>query len=267
MTAEVIVQNIRQPSRDDQAAALVGDLSTPMVDAIDKAMTYAVEATLGPQASLTIGDVTRRLHDLVTLVARGAVLRALREERERVTQDELASPPTHPISQNAFLREVIKFNVIAGRTMDEFNPRAIALHTALQLEELGEKLELGLLKGWTAYKLDTDVMTLINALVNMKHLGRLMKAGALDYLFEAADPVELLDGDIDVMVVSIGSLMSQGSDIFGAVHAVSGANLAKFPGGVCIKDKDGKIQKPDGWKPADLKPFLHHSKREDIGDF
>lgn len=244
----------------DEINETIRDLDTPIVDAIDKAMRYAIELVL-EQAAQTAPQSVERLHSLTTLAARGAVLRALREEREKVAADALSTPPSHPISQNAFIREVIKFNMIAGRSMDQFNPRAIALHTAFQLEELGEKLELGLLAGWTAYQLDTDIMTLVNGLVNMKHLGAIMKAGKLDYLFDKADPVELLDGDLDVMVVSIGSMMSQGADIFGAAHAVSEANLAKFPGGMCIKDKDGKIQKPDGWKPADLTPYLHISKR------
>lgn len=250
-SSDILSMDSRLKAKDDHVRECMADLNTPLADAIDKAMTYILDEATNNTA----------LHRLTTLMARGAVLRALREERERMAAEALATPPTHPISQNAFIREVIKFNMIAGRTMDQFDPRATALHTAFQLEELGEKLELGLLKP-NPFQLNSELLHLMNTITAMKYLGLLLKSGALDPLFAEGDPVELLDGDIDVMVVSIGSMMSQGADIFGAVHAVSGANLAKFPGGVCIKDKDGKIQKPDGWTPADLTPYLHASKRD-----
>lgn len=171
----------------------------------------------------------------------------------------LAYDPVHnPVTKNRFITDVIKFNLAAGRTIDTFNTRQLALHTGLECEELAETLD--------ALAVNTRLsgsafLTLYQTTTSLKYLGDHFKRGDLDSLFDNADPRELLDGAIDRIVVSIGSMMSQGADVFGALNHVAGRNLAKLVNGVAIKDANGKIQKPEGWTKPNLIPFLHISKQ------
>jgi predicted HAD superfamily Cof-like phosphohydrolase len=144
-----------------------------------------------------------------------------------------------------FIEGVIKFNKAAGRTDDVFDPRAIALHTGFQLEELAEKI---------AAIPNADLQRLVH---DMQAIGSLMKAGAFDADVANADRLELADGDVDVMVVTVGSLMSQGVNVQGACGEVNRSNLDKLlPDGSVLKDANGKIQKPEGWKKPNLVPFV-----------
>lgn len=154
-----------------------------------------------------------------------------------------------------FINGVRHFNLAAGRTEDRYDPRAIALHTGLQLEEMAEVLEAMLKHASEAERISAwRVKTLIDSL---HAVGADFKKGTFDRLAEIADRKDLLDGCIDVKVVSIGSCMSQGADVIGATNEVNRANLAKIgQDGKCIKDTNGKIQKPPGWVPPNLSPYV-----------
>ena len=65
-----------------------------------------------------------------------------------------------------------------------------------------------------------------------------------------------LDSLCDQVITAIGAAHMYGFDILGALDAVNEANWAKFPGGVPQFNVNGKIKKPEGWKPADLTPFV-----------
>jgi predicted HAD superfamily Cof-like phosphohydrolase len=73
-----------------------------------------------------------------------------------------------------------------------------------------------------------------------------------------ADPEETLDALIDILVVTIGAIHSMGADGEGAWNEVMRTNLAKIDPttGKVRKREDGKVLKPEGWKPPDLKPYL-----------
>lgn len=73
-----------------------------------------------------------------------------------------------------------------------------------------------------------------------------------------ADRVECLDALIDILVVTIGAIHSMGADAEGAWKEVMQTNFAKIDRetGMVRKRDDGKILKPVGWTPPDLKPFL-----------
>jgi len=72
-----------------------------------------------------------------------------------------------------------------------------------------------------------------------------------------ADPVEQLDALIDILVVTIGAIHSMGSDAEGAWKEVMSTNFAKIgEDGKVRKREDGKVLKPVGWTPPDLKPFV-----------
>ena len=75
---------------------------------------------------------------------------------------------------------------------------------------------------------------------------------------QAADRVEQLDALIDLLVVTTGALHSMGIDAEAAWNEVMRTNFAKIDPetGKVTKRKDGKVLKPEGWKPPKLKPFL-----------
>jgi len=77
-------------------------------------------------------------------------------------------------------------------------------------------------------------------------------------LQEAADDEAALDALIDILVVTIGAIHSMGADGEGAWKEVMRTNFAKIDKdtGKVRKREDGKVLKPQGWTPPDLKPFL-----------
>jgi predicted HAD superfamily Cof-like phosphohydrolase len=74
----------------------------------------------------------------------------------------------------------------------------------------------------------------------------------------AANPTECLDALIDIMVVTIGAIHSLGADGEGAWAEVMRSNLDKIDPatGRVKKREDGKVLKPEGWKPPELEQFL-----------
>jgi predicted HAD superfamily Cof-like phosphohydrolase len=74
--------------------------------------------------------------------------------------------------------------------------------------------------------------------------------------------VEALDALIDILVVTIGAIHSMGADAEGAWNEVMRTNFAKIDPvtGKVRKREDGKVLKPEGWSPPDLKPFFRKDK-------
>jgi predicted HAD superfamily Cof-like phosphohydrolase len=71
------------------------------------------------------------------------------------------------------------------------------------------------------------------------------------------DRVEMLDALIDMLVVTVGAIHSMGADGEGAWKEVMRSNFAKIgEDGKVRKREDGKVLKPTGWTPPDLKPFV-----------
>ena len=72
------------------------------------------------------------------------------------------------------------------------------------------------------------------------------------------DQLETLDALIDILVVTIGSIHSMGADAEGAWKEVMSTNFAKIDKdtGKVRKREDGKVLKPVGWEPPNLKPFV-----------
>jgi predicted HAD superfamily Cof-like phosphohydrolase len=83
------------------------------------------------------------------------------------------------------------------------------------------------------------------------------EANELADAIRAHDQVETLDALIDILVVTIGAIHSMGSDAEGAWKEVMSTNFAKIgEDGKVRKREDGKVLKPTGWTPPDLKPFV-----------
>ena len=74
----------------------------------------------------------------------------------------------------------------------------------------------------------------------------------------ADDLTEQLDALIDILVVTIGAIHSAGFDAEGAWKEVMATNFAKIDRetGRVRKREDGKVLKPVGWTPPDLKGYL-----------
>jgi len=72
------------------------------------------------------------------------------------------------------------------------------------------------------------------------------------------DSVEQLDALIDILVVTVGAIHSMGADAEGAWKEVMRTNFAKInkTTGKVEKREDGKVLKPDGWTPPNLKPYV-----------
>jgi hypothetical protein len=72
------------------------------------------------------------------------------------------------------------------------------------------------------------------------------------------DKVETLDALIDILVVTVGTLHSLGVDAEGAWNEVMRSNFAKIDKetGKVTKREDGKVLKPEGWTPPELKQFI-----------
>ena len=74
----------------------------------------------------------------------------------------------------------------------------------------------------------------------------------------AGDIVEQLDALEDILVVTIGAIHSAGMNGEGGWKEVMRTNFAKIDKetGKVRKREDGKVLKPLGWTPPDLKPFV-----------
>jgi len=88
------------------------------------------------------------------------------------------------------------------------------------------------------------------------------ETGELADAINAKDPVETLDALIDILVVTMGAVHSMGADAEGAWKEVMRTNFAKIDKetGKVRKREDGKVLKPLGWTPPDLKPFVNKAK-------
>ncbi len=77
-------------------------------------------------------------------------------------------------------------------------------------------------------------------------------------LKEANNQVEELDALIDILVVTVGAIHSMGADGEGAWNEVMRTNFAKIDSatGKVRKREDGKVLKPGGWQPPNLKPYV-----------
>ena len=161
-----------------------------------------------------------------------------------------------------FVEKVREFNRFSG-TFEQLDARKVALYTALQLEELAEKIS-AISKAEKAAGIE-PANGLGKLQVALEWHSRRFKVGEFDGLVAEAvkdddSREEILDADIDVAVVSIGGAISIGADVQGACHEVADNNLTKFPiiNGVrtVLKDENGKVVKPEGYKPVSLRKFL-----------
>ena len=84
------------------------------------------------------------------------------------------------------------------------------------------------------------------------------EVGELVDAVAANDRVEQLDALIDILVVTMGAIRAGGFDGEGAWKEVMDTNFAKIDPvtGKVRKREDGKVLKPEGWKPPQLDAYL-----------
>lgn len=153
------------------------------------------------------------------------------------------------MSNNINLQQAVRnFMQIGGQSVDRFDAKQITLYTGLQLEELSEKL-LAIKQG-CINRADKDKFDY--AIDVMCQLADELKAGLHMGDVVRGDRAGMLDADIDLAWVAIGGALSISTSAEAAAAEVIRANLDKFPGGVAIRDDNGKIQKPANWQAPQL---------------
>ena len=71
------------------------------------------------------------------------------------------------------------------------------------------------------------------------------------------DIIEIADALADIIYIACGTAVSYGiplDKLFAEVHR---SNMAKLVDGKVIRRSDGKVQKPEGWTPPDVKNILY----------
>lgn len=153
---------------------------------------------------------------------------------------------------SGLMDSVLKFMEIAGQTKGRMNPAQACLYTGLQLEEMAEKLRA--IGGGTVTKMACH--PLIDLAVSMEAVSKRFKEGLHMGDIVRADHAELIDADFDLAWVSLAALISTSPQPYRAIAHGSFTNLDKFRGGKCIKDANGKVQKPADWKAPDFTPYV-----------
>lgn len=141
--------------------------------------------------------------------------------------------------------------VVAGQQPNEptYDPKQVCFYLGMQLEELTEKLAL---------------VAGEEAVVDLKAIADEFKKAPPELVTviddrlrsDARIAAEFLDGDCDLLWVTLGGMRALGADSRHAYGLVTLANWEKFPNGEVLRDANGKVVKPKGWLPADLTPAL-----------
>jgi predicted HAD superfamily Cof-like phosphohydrolase len=74
------------------------------------------------------------------------------------------------------------------------------------------------------------------------------------------DIVEIADALADIIYIACGTAVSYGIPLDKIFEEVHNSNMAKLVDGKVLRREDGKIQKPEGWKPPDIAAILNTSR-------
>ena len=70
------------------------------------------------------------------------------------------------------------------------------------------------------------------------------------------DIVEIADALADIIYIACGTAVSYGIPLDKVFDEVHRSNMAKLVDGKPIRREDGKVLKPEGWTPPDIKSVL-----------
>lgn len=150
------------------------------------------------------------------------------------------------------LEYVQQFMEIGGQSTKGFNLAQVGLYLGLQLEEICEKLKLI----EAAEPNPVDRIHLSELITHIDLYANRFKQGMHQAALEFADRHDLLDADIDLAWVSIGAAFSTSTNAVLAFGEVARANMDKYPDGKVLRDANGKIMKPVGWRGPNLTPYV-----------
>lgn len=154
--------------------------------------------------------------------------------------------------ESKFVEKVIEFNNLAGNT-GELNNKLVSLYIGLIAEEFAELLE--------ASNGEAHLINIIKtASTNYKKYEGEYRVSLDNALLNKDNRIEILDGCVDIAVVSLGCGIANGCEIIGACEEVANNNLEKFPiidgERVVLKDENGKIKKPSNYQSVNLEKFV-----------
>ena len=156
-----------------------------------------------------------------------------------------------------FMERVAEFNRQAQLPPpgDNFNANRVTFYTGCQFEELAEKIEV-IASGAVEHH-ERDMLQKLYEV--LQDAAIMFKGGTFTGCVLRADRENLLAEEIDVAVVTAGSLCYQTPRALDAAHALCDANDQKWVNGVKRDPVTGKVLKPEGFKPADLSKFVVRS--------
>jgi predicted HAD superfamily Cof-like phosphohydrolase len=73
------------------------------------------------------------------------------------------------------------------------------------------------------------------------------------------DLIEIADALADIIYIACGTAISYGIPLDRVFKEVHHSNMAKLVDGKVIRREDGKVLKPEGWKPPNIKRILKKS--------
>lgn len=159
------------------------------------------------------------------------------------------------------IESVPEFMELGEQTTDRFNARQACLYTGLQCEELAEKIE-AIMEGTLTPSQRDHLGVLANTL---RIFSKEFKQGLHEGDILRSTHKDLIDADFDLAWVSVAAVFSSSIAGHRAIAHGTYTNMAKFPlvngERVCIKDENGKIKKPEGWKPPDFSPYVDPTPR------
>ena len=74
--------------------------------------------------------------------------------------------------------------------------------------------------------------------------------------------IEVADALADLIYIACGTAASYGIPLNTIFEEVHRSNMAKLVDGKPLKREDGKIIKPEGWKPPDIEKIIKETKNE-----
>lgn len=149
------------------------------------------------------------------------------------------------------------FMRIAGQPTGKFNARQACLYTGLVLEEVGEMIDV--IIGGTL----TDSQR--QHLFPLSHILRQFAKEFRDGMHEGdilrCNHADLIDAQFDTAWVAVGSLMSTAVHPENAIAHGTFTNLDKFRDGKCVRDANGKVQKPADWVAPNFTQYVDPTPR------
>jgi len=73
--------------------------------------------------------------------------------------------------------------------------------------------------------------------------------------------IEVADALADLIYIACGTAASYGIPLNAIFEEVHRSNMAKLVDGKPLKREDGKIIKPEGWKPPDIEKIIKETKK------